>query len=72
MEEKSMKVFKFFPLFGLMNEPGAPIDDFDFMLERAKLAGVKSMIITGGSLKESRDALKLAKEKGKSGATLTL
>ncbi|KAK1234188.1 hypothetical protein PQX77_002614 [Marasmius sp. AFHP31] len=34
------------------------------MLERSKGAGVKSMIITGGSLHESKQALKLAKEHG--------
>jgi TatD DNase family protein len=34
------------------------------MLERSQQAGVKSMIITGGSLSESRRALKLAKELG--------
>lgn len=34
------------------------------MLERARAAGVKSMIITGGSLKESREALKLAEKHG--------
>ncbi|KAL0068130.1 hypothetical protein AAF712_004790 [Marasmius tenuissimus] len=34
------------------------------MLERSKTAGVKSMIITGGSLRESKQALKLAKEHG--------
>jgi TatD DNase family protein len=39
-------------------------DDFDAMLQRSRAAGVKSMIITGGSLKESRQALKLAKEYG--------
>lgn len=37
-------------------------DDFDAMLERSRAAGVKSMIITGGSLKESEQALKLARE----------
>lgn len=34
------------------------------MLERSRKAGVKSMIITGGSLHESGQALKLAKEHG--------
>ena len=34
------------------------------MLERARAAGVKSMIITGGSLHESREALELAKQLG--------
>ncbi|KAF9029257.1 Mg-dependent DNase [Hymenopellis radicata] len=37
-------------------------DDFESMLERARSAGVKSMIITGGSLHESREALKLAED----------
>ncbi|KAL0578992.1 hypothetical protein V5O48_002987 [Marasmius crinis-equi] len=40
------------------------IDDFAAVLERAKAAGVKNMIITGGSLHESEEALKLAKEHG--------
>ena len=34
------------------------------MLERSRAAGVKSMIITGGSLHESREALQLAKQLG--------
>lgn len=34
------------------------------MLERAKAAGVSSMIVTGGSLEESRRALEVAKEHG--------
>ncbi|KAI3613215.1 deoxyribonuclease tatd, partial [Moniliophthora roreri] len=38
--------------------------DFAAMLGRAQAAGVKSMIITGGSLSESREALKMAKEHG--------
>jgi Tat protein secretion system quality control protein TatD with DNase activity len=33
-------------------------------MERAKAAGVVSQIITGGSLKESRESLKLAKQHG--------
>lgn len=41
------------------------IDDFDAMLERSRVAGVKSMVITGGSLKESRGALELAKKYGR-------
>ena len=36
------------------------------MLERSRAAGVKSMIITGGSLHESKQALELAKEHGMS------
>ena len=32
------------------------------MLERCRAAGVKSMIITGGSLHESREALELARQ----------
>ncbi|KAI0673344.1 Mg-dependent DNase [Trametes maxima] len=39
-------------------------DDLDAMLERARAAGVKSMIITGGSLHESREALQLAQQLG--------
>ncbi|KAJ4485949.1 Mg-dependent DNase [Lentinula aciculospora] len=39
-------------------------DDFNLVLERSRVAGVKSMIITGGSLHESREALKLAKDHG--------
>lgn len=34
-------------------------------MQRAKAAGVQNQIITGGSLKESRTALKLAQENGK-------
>lgn len=34
------------------------------MLERSRIAGVKSMIITGGSLHESREALELARQHG--------
>lgn len=40
-------------------------DDLDAMLERCYLAGVKSMIITGGSLQESELALSLAHQKGR-------
>jgi Tat protein secretion system quality control protein TatD with DNase activity len=39
-------------------------DDFEAMLERSRAAGVKSMVITGGSLKESKQALELAKTYG--------
>ncbi|KAJ7275206.1 Mg-dependent DNase [Mycena haematopus] len=39
-------------------------DDMNSMLERARKAGVKSMILTGTSLQESRDALHLAQELG--------
>ena len=38
------------------------VDDLADMLVRSKRAGVVSMIITGGSLRESELALKLAKE----------
>jgi TatD DNase family protein len=40
------------------------LDDFEAMLERSRAAGVKSMVITGGSLRESRKALDLAKTHG--------
>jgi Tat protein secretion system quality control protein TatD with DNase activity len=43
-------------------------DDFAAVLERAKAAGVINQIITGGSLKESKEALKLAKENGTHGS----
>ncbi|EJD45783.1 Mg-dependent DNase [Auricularia subglabra TFB-10046 SS5] len=39
-------------------------DDLQSMLERARKAQVKSMIITGTSLSESREAIHLAKELG--------
>jgi hypothetical protein len=39
-------------------------DDLDMVLERSRLAGVKSMIITGGSLHESKEALELAQTYG--------
>ncbi|KAJ6509375.1 hypothetical protein C8R47DRAFT_1174045 [Mycena vitilis] len=39
-------------------------DDLNAMLERARKAGLKSMIITGTSLKESREAMSLARELG--------
>lgn len=34
------------------------------MLQRSKDSGVRSMIITGGSLEESKHALELARELG--------
>ncbi|KAI0963985.1 hypothetical protein AcW1_000914 [Taiwanofungus camphoratus] len=39
-------------------------DDLEAMLERSRAAGVKSMIITGGSLHESKEALELARQHG--------
>ena len=39
-------------------------DDLDAVLERSRLAGVKSMIVTGGSLHESKEALQLAETYG--------
>lgn len=42
-------------------------DDFEAVLARSRLAGVKSMIITGGSLHESSEALTLAKQHGACG-----
>ncbi|KAH9849986.1 Mg-dependent DNase [Lenzites betulinus] len=39
-------------------------DDMEAVLERARAAGVKSMIITGGSLHESKEALELAQQLG--------
>jgi Tat protein secretion system quality control protein TatD with DNase activity len=46
-----------------LNRYGAS-DDLDMVLERSRLAGVKSMIITGGSLHESKEALQLAETHG--------
>ena len=37
-------------------------DDMQAMLERSRAAGVRSMIITGGSLHESKEALELASQ----------
>lgn len=37
-------------------------DDLEAVLERSRAAGVRSMILTGGSLHESREALELAKQ----------
>ncbi|KAF8528264.1 Mg-dependent DNase [Gautieria morchelliformis] len=39
-------------------------DDMPEVMKRSKAAGVKSMIITGGSLHESREGLRLAKQLG--------
>ncbi|KAI0778394.1 Mg-dependent DNase [Trametes elegans] len=39
-------------------------DDLEAMLERSRAAGVKAMIITGGSLHESKEALELAQQLG--------
>lgn len=42
----------------------ASSDDLDVVLVRCAEAGVESMILTGGSLHESREALELAKKYG--------
>lgn len=41
-----------------------PLGDLAAVLQRARDAGVRSQIITGGSLSESKEALQLAKEHG--------
>lgn len=46
-----------------LNACDAP-DDLEMVLDRSRLAGVKSMIITGGSLHESKEALELARTHG--------
>ena len=46
-----------------------PSDDLVAVLQRARDAGVRSQIITGGSLSESKEALQLAKEHGISTST---
>ena len=43
-----------------------PLDDFEHMLKRARAAGVRSMIITGGRLEESKEALNVAKSHSRS------
>ena len=48
------------------------LDDFDAMLDRSKKAGVLSMIITGGSLKESKSALDKAKKHSQSTIIIVL
>jgi TatD DNase family protein len=55
--------FKLIPSCGKVHNLWSA-DDFAQMLGRAKRAGVMSMIITGGSLSESKLALNLAKEHG--------
>ncbi|KAI5124147.1 hypothetical protein M0805_000957 [Coniferiporia weirii] len=51
------------PVFrGVHHGRKAHEDDFAQVLERSKRAGVHSMIITGGSLNESENALELAKK----------
>ncbi|KAI0715392.1 Mg-dependent DNase [Earliella scabrosa] len=53
------------PVFrGLYHGKRKHDDDLEAMLERSRAAGVKSMIITGGSLHESKEALELAKQLG--------
>ncbi|KAF5374930.1 hypothetical protein D9758_000453 [Tetrapyrgos nigripes] len=47
-------------------------DDFEAMLERARAAGVKSMIITGGSLHESEVAVKMAQQYGENNLFATV
>jgi hypothetical protein len=45
-------------------------DDFDAMLQRCKIAGVRSMIVTGGSLRESKMALATAKQSSSLGPSV--
>ena len=40
-------------------------DDFSQMLSRARKAGVRSMIITGGNLQESKEAIESAQQHSK-------
>lgn len=51
------------PMFrGIYNSSRKHQDDFTHMLNRAKENGVEKMIITGGTLDESREALNIARE----------
>ena len=48
------------------------LDDFNDVIRRSLAAGVKSVIITGGSLRESQEAIKLAKKLGRSRLNLPI
>ncbi|EMD41932.1 hypothetical protein CERSUDRAFT_90521 [Gelatoporia subvermispora B] len=51
------------PIFrGIYRGKQKHADDLEAMLERSRVAGVLSMLITGGSLEESREALELARQ----------
>jgi TatD DNase family protein len=49
---------------GLYNGSKKHEPDLPFVLKRAWEAGLKHIVITGGSLEESKDALELAKSDG--------
>lgn len=52
------------PMFkGIYHNSQKHKDDFQPMLDRARLAGVEKIIITGGSLEDSRKALELARQR---------
>lgn len=51
------------PMFrGIYNSSRKHQDDFDHMLKRARENGVETIIITGGSLTESKEALNIAQK----------
>lgn len=51
------------PMFrGIYHSTKKHSDDFAFMMKRAKEAGVEKMIVTGGSLTDSKEALSIAQE----------
>jgi TatD DNase family protein len=49
---------------GLYNGSKKHAPDLPFVLKRAWEAGLKHIVITGGSLEESKDALELARSDG--------
>ena len=49
---------------GIYNDSAKHEPDLDDVLDRSKTFGMEKLIITGGSLEDSRKALQLARSKG--------